>query len=148
MAAILNFTTVIIFASFLVFMFVMKSLFFEPMLRIHEAREKKMADEQAQAQALRLQLEALNLEYEQALKAARQKGVEVISQLRQQASKTASEAVGKARAESNAEVERQLQELAKWQEETYQQMAGQREALKQVVIAKVTQNKIPATSGH
>ncbi len=146
MADVFNLTTLIVFASFVVFMFAMKAVYFDPMLKLMDEREHKMRRDRNSAEALTKDCDALSLQYDQALKEAQIKGMSLIRQLRQDASKSAAEVTGKARQDANARIEKQLEELSQWKEEAYAKLASDRANLKEAVLAKVTRKKVPTAS--
>lgn len=119
-------------------MFLMKSLFFDPIMRIKETRDNKMSDDQAEIQALRLSLGKEQAEYDAHIKDARRKAQEAVIEVSAKAKSEASQTLGATRQKVREELDAKLAELAQWRESTYQQMSPARDELKRLVLAKVT----------
>lgn len=143
-----NFTLILVFASFVVFMIAMKAIYFDPMLKIKDERDRKLSDDRNSAQRFAEEYEHLHADYESGLKQARKDAHLVIQEVRQQAKSEAQKALSDARATAQTETERQMKDLQEWRESTYQQLDVERNTLKQTVIAKVTSgHKIRTASG-
>jgi len=133
-----NFTFVIVFLSFLVFMTLMKAVFFDPIAKIRKEREAKLdADKQA-AKTAALQLEKLQTEYDESIKQARRQAQDVVNQLRVEAKKSAADTMATAREEARTHLDAKLGELSQWREETYQQLGSERQQLVQIILSKVS----------
>jgi F-type H+-transporting ATPase subunit b len=132
-----DFTFVLVFISFLVFMFLMKSLFFDPIARIKDQRENKLFDDQAQVDEASRALRFMTGDYEAQLKEARKKAQEQIAQMSQDAKQQAAKLLAETREQARQELDKSLQELSQWREDTYQQLAGNRQELKHIIMAKV-----------
>ena len=130
-------TFILVFLSFLVFMFAMKSLFFDPIARIKEQRENKLFDDQAKVDEAARALRFMTGDYEAQIKEARKKAQEQIAQMSQDAKQQASTLLAETREQVRQELDKSLQELSQWREDTYQQLAGNRQELKQIIMAKV-----------
>jgi F-type H+-transporting ATPase subunit b len=139
-------TFFLIIASFVVFMLLMRAIYFEPIRRIKDQRERKKLEDREQADSSLAEYTRLQEEYEASLRDARRRAQQVILEVRQGAKKTASETVGKAREEVRQDLERQMAELARWREEAYGQLAEDRRALAGTIIQKITAGRIPAGS--
>jgi F0F1-type ATP synthase membrane subunit b/b' len=143
-----NATLVFIMISFVIFMVLMKVIYFDPILNIKHERERKMADDQTSARKFAEDYERIHAEYLAGLQKARKDAHQVIQEVRQQAKTSAQQALTEARANAQAETDRQMAELQSWRESTYQQLAGERDALTQAIISKVTSGrKIRTASG-
>jgi len=143
-----NATLVFIMISFVIFMILMKAIYFDPILKIKYERERKLTDDQASARQFAEEFERVNAEYLASLQRARKEAHQVIQDVRQQAKTSAQQALTMARADAQAETDRQMTELQNWRESTYQQLAGERDALTQAIISKVTSGrKIRTASG-
>lgn len=130
-------TLLIVFLSFVVFMLLMKAVYFDPILKIKHARERKILEEQETALKMAEEYAALSREYEAGLKKARQEAHRLIQEIRQQAKQSAQDSLAKSREEALAETARQMDALAQWREETYRQMESERESLKRTILDKV-----------
>jgi F-type H+-transporting ATPase subunit b len=138
-------TFLFVFISFAVFMVLMKLVYFDPMLRIKYARERKLVEDREAAASFAAEYAKLRDEYEGGLRKARLEAHKVVQEIRQQAKATASQTVTQARQDAQAELDRQMTELAAWREDTYRQMEGERAALARTIIQKVTAgNKVQA----
>ena len=131
-------TFILILLSFILFMFVMKAIYFEPVMRVKEARERKLTDDKESAQNFAAEYARLREEYEGGLRKARLEAHQVVQEIRQQAKATASQTITQARTDAQAELDRQMADLAAWREDTYRQMESERETLAKTIIQKVT----------
>lgn len=136
-----NATILFVFLSFIVFMYVMKAIFFDPVLGIIKERDGKMLDDKNQAVSLRDQLVDSEATYEQGLKDARKKSQEVISDIRGQAVQQSADAIAEARKKASAELDKQMEDLDKWREESYANLSSERANLTSIIINKVTEGK-------
>lgn len=143
-----NATLVLVFISFFIFMLLMKGIYFDPMLRIKQERERKLLDDQASAREFAERFAKVDAEYSEALQKARKQAHQHILEARLAAKATARENLQKAQAAAQAEMDRQMSELAEWREATYRQLESERESLVHVMISKVTSgDKIRAAFG-
>lgn len=133
-----NGTAVATFLSFLLFVGLMKAVFFDPISRIKEERERKKYEDAENARKLMAEFEELTVGYEAQLAEARKKAQSRIVELQQKAKKEASEAIQAAREKAQSEIDGQLAELARWREEAYGQLTGERRSLMRQIIGKVT----------
>lgn len=131
-------TLVIVFVSFIIFMSLMKAVYFDPILRVKEARERKLVDDRDEARNFEEEFQRIQVEYEAGLKKARQDAHHAIQEIRQQAKGQAAQAITQARAEALAEMDRRVAELTEWREKTYREMEAERENLKRIIVDKVT----------
>ncbi len=143
-----NATLLFVIISFVVFTILMKAIYFDPIMKIKNERERKIIDDQESAVNFAQQYEILNQEYQAGLKKARQDAHSVIQEIRQQAKTSAQKAVIEARTSAQAQTDQQMAELDAWRESTYRQLESERASLTQAVIAKVKAGgKIRTASG-
>jgi len=133
-----NATLIFVLISFIVFMILMKAIYFDPILKIRAEREQKLTDDQEAARRFAQDFERLYAEYQAGLQNARKEAHALIQEVRQQAKLSAQQALQNARAEAQTESDRRMAELSQWRESTYQQLEGDRESLTQAIIRKVT----------
>ncbi len=138
-------TFIVIVISFVVFMVLMRSIYFEPIRQIKDVREQKKADDKKDTQTHLADLEKVKAEYEQGLKDARKRSHQVLQEIRQEAKQSAAETLSNARTKATQELDAQMAELSAWREETYQKLAEDRKALAHHIVEKVT-GKVPAVS--
>jgi F0F1-type ATP synthase membrane subunit b/b' len=124
----------------------MKAIYFEPVMRVKEERERKLTDDKESAANFAAEYARLREEYEGGLRTARLEAHKVVQEIRQQAKVTASQTTAQARTDAQAELDRQMADLAAWREETYRQMEPEREALAKTIIQKVTSGSRQAAS--
>ena len=136
-----NATLIFVLISFIVFMILMKGIYFDPILKIRAVREQKLTDDQEAARQFAEDFERLNAEYQTSLQNARKEAHALIQDLRLQAKNSAHENTQAARAEALQVSERQMAELNQWRESTYQQLAGERSVLTHAIITKVTDGR-------
>ncbi len=141
-------TTLLVFISFVLFMFAMRAAFFEPIRQIKAAREDKIkADTDA---ALQLKASAQNLSetYQASLTEARKQAQKLIIERRQQAKARAGETIAAAKQTFASTLEEAMKSLAQSREDAYQSLQSDRDQLTQLVVSKITQasDKIPAGS--
>ncbi len=136
-----NATLIFVLISFIVFMILMKGIYFDPILKIRAVREQKLTDDQEAARQFAEDFERLNAEYQASLHNARKEAHALIQDLRLQAKNAAHENTQAARAEAQQVSERQMAELNEWRESTYQQLAGERSILTRAIITKVTDGR-------
>lgn len=134
---ILNGTFLFTFFSFILFMLLMKNLFFDPIRRIKAERAQKIETDEQTARTLVKEFEVLNQDYEQELKVARQNAQKLILESREAAKKQASSQIAQVRQDTAAQLEQQMNDLAQWREETYQQLAPERTLLANGIIEKL-----------
>ena len=132
-----NATFLFTLISFAVFAVLMKAVYFDPILKIKNERERKLIDDQQASVDFNSQYEKLYQEYQSGLKQARLEAHHVIQEIRQEAKTAAQKTVVEARTQAQSETDRHMAELHEWRESTYRQMESERAALTQGVIAKV-----------
>lgn len=132
-----NATFLFVLISFGVFALLMRAIYFDPIMKIRNERERKLTDDQQSAVDFSSQYERLHQEYLASIKQARLEAHQVIQEIRQEAKITAQKTVMTARASAQAETDKQMAELNEWRESTYRQLESERASLTQGVIAKV-----------
>lgn len=136
-----NATLVFVLVSFIVFMLLMKAIYFDPVLKIKDQRERKLTDDRDAIQQFAADYARLRAEYEASLKQARRDALHLIQEVRQEAKASAQQILLKARLEAQEDMDRNLNELANWRETTYQQLEAERTSLTRAIIRKVTESR-------
>jgi len=143
-----NATLLFVMISFIIFMILMKIVYFDPILKIRAERERKLTEDQDAARRFLKDYERLYAEYEASLHHARKEAHALIQELRTQAKANAQQTLQIARREAQAESDRQMAELGQWRETTYRQLGNERDGLTQVIISKVTHTqKVQTVTG-
>jgi F-type H+-transporting ATPase subunit b len=143
-----NATLVFVLLSFVIFMLLMKAVFFDPMLKVKAQRERQLELDSESARKAGDEAERLTLDYESAVNRARREAQHIIQQIRQDAKTKAASAIAQARQTAQADLERQLGELAQWREATYQNLESERVALKEAIIRKITEHRPVVSPSH
>jgi F-type H+-transporting ATPase subunit b len=136
-----NATLIFVMVSFIVFMVLMKAIYFDPMLKIKYERERKLTDDRDAAQRFAEDYNRLRAEYEAGLKQARREAHHIIQEIRQQSKTSAQQALTTARQDAQEEMDRNLNELAQWREVTYQQLEAERSNLTRSIIRKIIEGR-------
>ncbi|HEY9687479.1 MAG TPA: hypothetical protein V6C52_10925 [Coleofasciculaceae cyanobacterium] len=143
-----NATLMFVLVSFIIFMVLMKAIYFDPILKIKDERERKLIDDREAAERFAEEFDRIHAEYETGVKQARKEAHQVIQEIRQAAKAKAQQALTDARTNAHSETERQMAELAQWREDTYRQLEAERDALTRTIIGKVTtSNRVGMASG-
>jgi F0F1-type ATP synthase membrane subunit b/b' len=143
-----NATLVFVMVSFIIFMVLMKAIYFDPMLKIKYERERKLTDDKNSAQQFAEDYERIHADYQTGLQKARKEAHLLIQEIRQSAKTTAQQTLSEARSAAQVETDRQMAELHNWREATYGQLESERNALTRAIIAKVTAGgRIKTASG-
>jgi F-type H+-transporting ATPase subunit b len=143
-----NATLLFVMISFIIFMILMKIVYFDPILKIRAERERKLTEDQDAARQFLKDYERIFAEYQAGLQQARKEAHALIQELRLQAKATAQQTLQNARAEAQAESDRQMAELGQWRETTYRQLESERDSLTQAIISKVTNgHKVRTATG-
>jgi F-type H+-transporting ATPase subunit b len=140
-----NATLLFVLLSFVVFMLLMKAVFFDPMLKIKAQREQQLQQDQDSAKRFDEEHATLSADYEAALQKARREAQQVLQRIREEAKSGASETLLRARMEAQSQMERELADLSQWRERTYQELEPERQALKQLIISRITEQTPVAT---
>lgn len=143
-----NATLVFVMVSFIIFMVLMKAIYFDPMLNLKYERERKLTDDKNSAQQFAEDYERIHAEYQASLQKARKEAHQLIQEIRQTAKVNAQQTITEARSAAQSETDRQMAELHNWRETTYNQMESERDALTRAIVAKVTSGgRIKTASG-
>jgi F0F1-type ATP synthase membrane subunit b/b' len=134
----INATFLLVFISFLIFMGLMKALFFDPVQQVKANREHKLTEDAQTAAKSRMERETLSAAYQEELQKARKHATDLISQARQQAKQQAMEKTGSAREEARILLEAKMIELADWREQTYHSLSAERDAIVELIYHKLT----------
>jgi|GEM_PF-1851198 len=143
-----NATLVFVMVSFIIFMVVMKVIYFDPILNIKHERERKLTDDKSSAEQFAEEYERVYAEYQAALKKARQEAHQLIQEIRQNAKLAAQQSLTEARANAQNESDRQIAELNNWRETTYSQLEGERNELTKAIVSKITSGGKIRTASH
>lgn len=136
-----NATLLFVLISFLIFMVIMKAIYFDPMLRIKAQRESRLLDDREASQRFAQDYERLNAEYEAALLKARREAQRVIQELREQAKTAASQTLAAARQDAQTEMDSHMKELSEWRESTYRELEPERDELVRTIVRKITEHR-------
>jgi len=136
-----NLTALLVFISFLGFMFLMKALYFDPIANIKAKREEKLFDDQAKVDEAAKSLRYMREDYDAQLREARKKAQEQILQISQDAKAKASELLAETRQQVRNDLDNNLNELSAWREETYRQLGEKRQELKRLILEKITSSQ-------
>ena len=129
--------------SFVVFMLLMKGLYFDPIQQIKEKREHQKEQDAARRKECMAASVELETSYENGLKEARKKAHQLIQQQRQDALKRAAEEVAQSKASAMSKLQGELDKLAHERDALYEQLLSEKQALADLIIQKVTTVKIP-----
>lgn len=139
-------TLIVVFLSFLVFMFLMRQVYFEPVRLVKEHREQeKTASVQAAAQ-LAQDAQKLSEDYAKDIQQARQKAQQHIQQARSEAQRQSAELVGKARAKAEAELADTVTALKQQFSVLYAELKADQAKLVDHILTQL-QGKAPASVG-
>lgn len=136
-----NVTLILMLVSFIIFMVLMKAIYFDPMLKIRAEREQKLTDDQKSADQFVEDFERIFAEYQATLQNARKEAHTLIQELRLKSKASAHETLQQARSEAQAESDRQMADLHQWRETTYLQLKDERHTLSQAIIGKITSGR-------
>ncbi|MBY0403585.1 MAG: ATP synthase F0 subunit B [Cyanobacteria bacterium] len=131
-------TFIFILASFVIFMLLMRSLFFEPIRQIKAEREQKISGDKLSAEEFSKTFENLSKDFELKLKEARQKAHRLISEASESAKKEAASQLSQSREEARNFLDTKMVEIAEQREATYRDLASDRLAFVQSIIEKIT----------
>jgi F-type H+-transporting ATPase subunit b len=130
-------TFIVIFISFVVFMFLMRSLYFQPIMAIKTEREAVLEDGRETAETAAQKTVQISKDCQDQLAEARKKAQQVIQKKREQAKQSAAETLAKTREEALRRMEQQSTQLKATREEVYQELQSQREGFTQLIVQKV-----------
>jgi F-type H+-transporting ATPase subunit b len=133
----LNATFIIVFISFVLFMLLMRGVFFEPVAGILAQRSQKLADDREAIESSQVSCAQLTAQYQQSIAGAQRKAQAVLQASRDEARKQVTQLLEDARQQAQRDVEAQLAELKTWQANTMTQLVSEKEGLVQLVIQKI-----------
>jgi len=142
-----NATLLFVLVSFIIFMVIMKAVFFDPLLKLKAQREQQLLQDRETTQRSGEQHDALKQEYNAGLQKARREAQQVLQRLREDAKRNASTIIGQARVDAQAQLDRELASLAEAREQAYQALESERHNLKQTIISKVVKHQVLASTG-
>lgn len=132
-------TFLFILVSFVLFMFVMKQIYFAPLMAIKHERESLVENSNAASQDAASKQVALNAEFEAKLAEARQKAQAVIGAKRDTAKARAQEITTAARDQAVAFQEAQLAQLNDSKESVYEALRDERSAFAKTIVNRISQ---------
>jgi F0F1-type ATP synthase membrane subunit b/b' len=138
-------TLIVIFVSFLVFMGLMKVIFFDPIMTIKDTRDQTIETEQKAAEVAAMKKTQLSQEYDNQLVEARRKALQLVQEKREWAKKQAAERVSSVREKANQETEQQTTLLKESREKIYQSLQAQRDEFARSIIEKLSGREKSAT---
>lgn len=132
-----NATILFVFISFIIFMVLMKLIYFDPMLKLKAERDQKtVGDRELAVEAQNEYYKSLEA-YEEQLSQARQKANAIIQEKREEAVRAGQAVVAEARLSAQQDVDQKMAELASQQAAVCEELFSERELLKQSIIQKV-----------
>jgi F-type H+-transporting ATPase subunit b len=130
-------TFIVMIISFLVFMVLMKNVFFDPIREIKQERELATSGQLAESEALLTEHQALFASYEEELKKARLQAQKIITEFRDKAKQDAYAKVNATREDSRVTLEKQLADIAEEREAVYGQLESEKKTLVSLILDKV-----------
>lgn len=131
-------TFLVIFVSFVIFMFLMNGLFFNPILNIKTERDNAIEEGRKASEEAASKVAGLTRECEQKLAEARQKAQQMIQEKREGAKSKANSHVSSARQQALTEVEQKSAALQSTREDIYRSLQPEKDALAQSIIEKLS----------
>ncbi|MBK8191336.1 MAG: hypothetical protein IPK79_12905 [Vampirovibrionales bacterium] len=139
-------TLILVLLSFVGFMLAMRTIYFEPIRRIKAEREALLRHEQQEAAAFAAQCERLQAELEARLRQARQEAQQRIQAKRQSAKDSARGMMASARESARQTLDAQLEELSRWQAQTYEELGVERRHLATLALERITRRPAVAAA--
>ena len=133
----LNATFIIVFLSFIVFMLLMKGVFFDPVAGVLSERDQKLADDRDAIQSSSASADELTANYQLAIADAQRKAQATLQSAREATRQQIGTMQDEARQQAQRDIEAQLAELKTWQADTMKQLVNEKEDLVQLVIQKI-----------
>lgn len=135
-------TVVIEFFIFVVAIYVLNKLLFQPLVNIRYRREDLTVVKMEEARKLNEDLEKRVNEYKNKIDSAREEAYEQRGEIRKQAQEQAEEIVAEARKEAEQQVEKYKQELASEVKDIKQSMKPQIESLAKNIASRVLAKEV------
>lgn len=136
-------TFLLVFLSFLLFMFGMKMIFFDPIMTIKQERENTIDAGKSAAADAEAKRGKVSLEYQEKMAEARRNAQKVIQEMREQAKSKAGERVAATRKQALETMDAQLLQLQTARESVYQTLQSERDDLTKAIVAKLTEPETP-----
>lgn len=131
-------TFLVILLSFVIFMGLMKSLYFAPLMRIKHERESTIQGSHQIREEANGKAAQLSQQYSEELAKARSQAQQLIQEQRDRAKGSATEHLSLARQKAFSEMEQQASRIQKSREKVYQSLEPQREAFIQVILDRIS----------
>jgi len=131
-----------ILASFVVFMLLMKAMFFDAVARIKNARLQHLESDAAKAEQARQAAERHQQEWQARFAQAQQKSQALMAQARANATTQSQARVDAARTQAQQTVETSLASLAQWRADTLDALTPDRQALRDSLLNKLSQSSV------
>jgi F0F1-type ATP synthase membrane subunit b/b' len=128
-----------ILASFVVFMLLMKTMFFDAVARIKQARITHLETDASTAEAARQQAANYEKDWQAQLTEAHQKTQGLMAKARLSATSQAQSSIDAARSQAQATVDSALTSLSLWRVETLQALSSDQKALSTQLLDKLSQ---------
>lgn len=135
-------TVVVEFFIFIVAIYVLNKLLFQPLVNVRYRREDLTVVKMEEARKLNEDLEKRVNEYRSKIESAREEAYEQRGEIRRQAQEQAEEIVAEARKEAEEQVEKYKQELASEVKDIKQSMKPQIESLAKNIASKVLAKEV------
>jgi F-type H+-transporting ATPase subunit b len=135
-----NATLLFVFVSFIIFMVLMKVIYFDPMLRLMREREQKTVGDKALAIQAQSDYQSLLADYDKQLGQSRKQANQLIQEKRQDAGQQVQQIIASSRATAQQESTEKMNELATQQATVYQELSSQKADLKEQIIWKIRKN--------
>lgn len=130
-------TCLIVFLSFFVFVWVMKPLFFDPMLALKQQRETHIQSGEVAAAQAAEKTKQLQNDYEARMAQARLKAQQLLGEKREQARQQAADRLARSRQAVLEQHQSLAAQLESSQASAYQQLSSQQDDLVKVISQKV-----------
>lgn len=133
--------------SFLIFMVLMKNVFFDPIRDIKAERDEALTGQAREAQDLLKEHQSLFASYEEQLRQARLQAQKLITEQRDKAKSDAFSQVTQTRDQARQDLESQLAAIAEEREVVYRELAPEKTALVQLILDKVVNTSASNNKG-
>lgn len=138
----INGTLILVLISFVIFMGLMKTLFFEPVGQLLNERANTLDGDTTAAKEAQQRHEEAIASYDERLRSARQQAQAIIQQRREEAREKAAAALTEARSQAQAELATQMDQLAQTRQSIYNDLKQHHyHAMVDAVVNKVVQSK-------
>lgn len=134
-------TFIVIFLSFIIFMALMKVVYFAPIIQLKQKREEIMQADYQSMEAAIQKAEQLTSQQKEKLADARFKSQQIIQEKRELAKKTAAEKLSTSRQKMVSDLERQTAQLKSDRERTYEFLKTQQEEFAQTIVEKLVKRQ-------